>query len=90
VRVTFDRELCYKVTDEPEVRLGGSGWQENYLTRGHAILEIKFTGVYPAWLARMVAHFDLKAGSVSKFATSMVQASSLGFCAPALRNVWYG
>jgi hypothetical protein len=29
VRVTFDRQLCYKVTHEPSVRLGGSGWQEN-------------------------------------------------------------
>jgi hypothetical protein len=90
VRVTFDRELCYKVTDKPEVRLGGPGWQPSGVTQGHAILEIKFTGVYPAWLSRMVADFDLEAGSVSKFATSMVQASSLGFCAPALRNGWHG
>lgn len=90
VRVTFDRELAYKVTREPEVRLGGSGWQPSRVTQGHAILEIKFTGVYPAWLARMAAHFNLEARSISKFATSMVQASSLGFCAPALRNGWHG
>lgn len=90
VRVTFDRELCYKMTDKPEVRLSGSGWQPSRITQGHAILEIKFTGVYPAWLARMAAHFNLEARSVSKFATSMTQASELGFCAPTLRNGWHG
>jgi len=90
VRVTFDRELCYKVTDKPEVRLGGSGWQPNALTNGHVILEIKFTGTYPAWLTRMAAHFNLQARSVSKFATSIEQACALGFCAPTIRNALYG
>lgn len=90
VRVTFDRELCYKVTDKPEVRLGGSGWQPNVLTNGYVILEIKFTGTYPAWLARMAEDFDLQARSVSKFATSIEQACALGFCAPTIRNALYG
>jgi len=84
VRVTFDRQLCYKVTREPKVRLGGSGWQHNSVTRGNVILEIKFTGRYPAWLARMVAHFDLNARSISKFATSIEQACELGFCSPVV------
>jgi hypothetical protein len=90
VRVTFDRELSYKVTDKPEVRLGGSGWQPNHLTVGRTILEIKFTGCYPGWLSRMVRHFNLEARSVSKFATSMEQAHCLAFCGPALRSVWNG
>lgn len=90
VRVTFDRALCYKVTHEPDVRLGGSGWQHNSLTTGYVILEIKFTGCYPAWLARMVAHFRLEARSISKYATSVDQACDHGFCAPVLRNVLYG
>ncbi len=90
VRVTFDRELCYKMTDKPEVRLGGSGWQPSRITQGYTILEIKFTGVYPAWLARMTAHFDLQMRSVSKFATSIEQASELGFCGPVIRNGWHG
>lgn len=90
VRVTFDRQLCYKVTDKPEVRLGGSGWQPNILTNGNVVLEIKFTGTYPAWLARMATHFNLRARSVSKFATSIEQACALGFCAPSIRNALYG
>ncbi len=90
VRVTFDRELCYKVTERPEVRLGGSGWQPNVLTNGYVILEIKFTGTHPAWLTRMAALFNLQARSVSKFATSIEQACALGFCAPTIRNALYG
>jgi hypothetical protein len=86
VRVTFDRELCYKVTTKYEVRLGGSGWQHSIVTDGCNILEIKFTGACPAWLSRMVAHLDLQVLSVSKFATSMQQSCALGFCAPMVGN----
>jgi hypothetical protein len=90
VRVTFDRELYYKVTHEPYVRLGGSGWQPNVLTTGYTILEIKFTGCYPAWLPRLVRDFELEVTPVSKYATSVTQACRLGFCGPALRYPWYG
>jgi SPX domain protein involved in polyphosphate accumulation len=90
VRVTFDRELCYSVTDRPEVRLNGSGWHRNVLTEGRVILEIKFTGTYPIWLARMVAALNLQVQSVSKFATSIQQACALGFCAPRWRSVPHG
>jgi hypothetical protein len=90
VRVTFDREICYKVTHDPRVRLGGAGWQYNVLTTGHTVLEIKFTGYYPAWLSRLVRDFELEVMPVSKYATSMTQASRLGFCGPALRVPWHG
>jgi hypothetical protein len=87
VRVTFDRELCYKITSEPCVRLSGSGWQRNDLTTGYTILEIKFNGCYPAWLNRLVRHFDLEARAISKYGTSIQQACRFGFCGPAMRNL---
>lgn len=90
VRVTFDRELCYKVTHEPCVRLGGGGWQANRLTVGRTILEIKFTGMYPRWLSRLVRQFNLEARSISKYGTSVEQACELGFCGPVARNLWDG
>ncbi|MGE5295233.1 MAG: VTC domain-containing protein [Solirubrobacterales bacterium] len=90
VRITFDRELYYKVTSKPEVRMGSLGWQHNDLTTGYTILEIKFTGVYPVWLSRLVRDFNLEARSISKFATSMEQSHRLGFCGPAMRSVWNG
>ena len=84
VRVTFDRQLCYKVTREPLVYLSGTGWQHNYVTMECVILEIKFTGCYPGWLNSLVRDLDLPLQSVSKYATSIQQACALGFCAPRL------
>jgi hypothetical protein len=84
VRVTFDRNLCYCVTNTPEVRFDGLGWQRSFLTEGAVILEIKFTSRFPAWLNRMVSYFDLQQDSISKYATSIKEACSLGFCAPRL------
>jgi hypothetical protein len=84
VRITFDRELCYKVTTIPEVKLDGSSWQRNSLTEGNVILEIKFTARYPAWLGRMVECFNLRQRSISKYATSLKQSCFLGFCAPRI------
>jgi hypothetical protein len=84
VRVTFDRQLCYNVTSAPEVLLNGQGWQQHPMSRGGVILEIKFTARYPAWLARMVGYLNLRQDSFSKYATSITNAYSLGFCAPDL------
>ncbi|MHC4423262.1 MAG: VTC domain-containing protein [Planctomycetota bacterium] len=82
VRVTFDRRLCYRVSREAEVLFDGRRWQHNHLTLKDVILEVKFTGRYPAWLGRMVQYFDLRQQSVSKYATSIKKACSLRFCGP--------
>ncbi len=89
VRVTFDRQLAYKVSEDPEVLLSGQGWQHNPITLRGVILEIKFTGRYPAWLGRMAQYFDLRQQSVSKYATSIKKACSLGFCAPKVPILGY-
>jgi hypothetical protein len=86
VRVTFDRQLVYKVSNDPEVSLNGGGWQHNL---GGVVLEIKFTGCYPAWLGRMVQYFDLQQQSMSKYVTSMKKACSLRFCAPEVPILMY-
>ena len=82
VRVTFDRELAYKVTSRPEVRLGGPGWQRNPYTSGGEILEIKFTERYPEWLNEMVKYFNLSQQSISKYASSISESCSMKFCSP--------
>jgi hypothetical protein len=87
VRVTFDRELCYNVTRSPAVLLNGQGWQHHPMSRGGVILEIKFTARYPAWMARMVGCLNLRQDSFSKYATSITNACTLGFCAPQLSMV---
>ncbi len=80
VRVTFDRQLSYKITREPLIRLNGTGWQDARLS--FVILEIKFTAHYPAWLSRMVKTFDLKQGAMSKYGSSIQLSCAAGFCAP--------
>jgi hypothetical protein len=87
VRVTFDRDLAYCVTREPEVRLGGVGWQRNHFTTGAVILEIKFTDRYPIWLSQMVKCFNLRHRSISKYASSMQDACFLKFCAPHFADI---
>ena len=84
VRVTFDRDLAYCVTNRPQVRLGGTGWQRNPYTMGGVILEIKFTDRYPAWLSQMVKYFSLEAQSISKFGSSIMDSRLLEFYVPHL------
>jgi len=80
VRVTFDRQLCYNITQKPKVRFNCTGWQKHPLE--NVILEIKFTSRYPAWLSRMVKCFNLQQRSMSKYASSVKHSCSMGFCAP--------
>jgi len=80
VRITFDRNLCHNVADRLDISLNGSRWQVHSING--VILEIKFTGQYPAWLSRMAACFGLRQRSVSKYATSMKDAAVMKFCAP--------
>lgn len=90
LRLTFDRQLAYKVTHSPQIYLNDSAWEHNSLTISGVILEIKFTGRYPAWLSRMVEYFDLRQKSISKYATSVNQSCLLRFCAPYLEESAYG
>ncbi len=80
VRVTFDRQLCYRMTNRPNVLLNGTGWQR-YPIDG-VILEIKFTSRFPAWLTRMVKSLDLQQQSFSKYVNCINGASSMRFCSP--------
>jgi hypothetical protein len=90
VRVTFDRQLKYKVSQEPQVLFGGRGWQYSLVTlAGGVILEIKFTGRYPPWLGRMVQYFNLQQQPISKYTTSIIKACSLGFYAPKVPMLVY-
>ncbi len=82
VRVTLDRDLFFGLADGPDLSLSSTGWQRHHV-KG-VILEIKFTGRYPAWLSRMVTCFNLRQQSISKYASSMKKAGSLRFCGPRL------
>jgi len=78
VRVTFDRNLCYNATYSLDVGLDNKDWH-NILSNS-VILEVKFTGSYPAWLGRMAKYFGLRQRSVSKYVHSVKQACLAGRC----------
>ena len=82
VRVTFDRQLAYNISSTPNVSFNSRGWQRHSLTLNGVILEVKFTERYPVWLSQMAEYFNLRQRSLSKYATSIKKAHSLGFCAP--------
>jgi hypothetical protein len=80
VRVTFDRQLSYKITNQPEVVLGGSGWQR--VPINGVVLEVKFTSKFPAWLTRMVRCLELQQQSFSKYVNCINGAMSMKFGKP--------
>lgn len=84
VRVTFDTDLSYRVTDRPEVTLNGGGWRSHALSMQNVILEIKFNGRYPDWLSTMVKSLELRQESISKYANSIRESCALGYCSPRL------
>jgi hypothetical protein len=84
VRVTFDRELSFKMSNTPEVALDGPGWQR--MPINDVILEIKFTSRFPAWLTRMAKCLELQQRSFSKYANCVKGASSLKFGVPRVNG----
>ncbi len=76
VRITFDRNLSFAVTPTANVDFHGQGWRELLLPK-KVVLEIKFTGNYPAWLSSLAKYFNLQQTSISKYALSVKQASMI-------------
>lgn len=82
VRVTFDRNLCYKAATKPDVEVNGPNWHR--VPVGFVVLEIKFTQRFPSWLSDMVRCFDLKQGAFSKYVSTIEQSNSLGASSPVM------
>jgi len=83
VRITFDRNLCYRPPQGTLLTTGGPGWQE--VPMDFTVLEIKFTKNYPLWLNDLIKVFDLKQTAMSKYASSVKQSCAMGYCGPACR-----
>jgi len=80
VRITFDRGLSFKTTNQPVVTLNGSGWY--HVPTDCVVLEIKFSSRYPLWLSDMARIFDLQQSAFSKYVSSVKQSCAMGFCNP--------
>lgn len=84
IRITFDRKLSSNVTQNLDMSLGGSGWLT--LPLPGVILEIKFTGRFPAWLSRMVKTLGIEARSVSKYGICVQQLFNVRYCTPIINT----
>lgn len=69
VRITFDRQLCFRKPGGLDVSLNGPGWQAVPIP--FVVLEIKFNDQYPAWLEEMIRLFNLNLSSMSKYVSSV-------------------
>ncbi len=65
LRVTFDTQLSCAPTSGNNFSHNGLGWQT--INPGGVILEIKYTGAFPAWVAEMAFRFGLRKQSVPKY-----------------------
>ena len=83
LRVTFDRDLRQAICREPEIRVAGPRYERVPL--GGVVLEIKFAGGFPPWLARLVRSFSLGARSVSKY-TICLRHAARATAAPVPRS----
>ena len=79
IRITFDRKLAFKMSEASKVVLNEGQWQ--FYPMEGVILEIKFTGYYPAWLSSVSRRLELQRQSISKYARSIQHACELRFCA---------
>ena len=75
VRITFDDHIqCAP----PTVDLAAPAkWYELPEVRGLVVLELKYTGSYPAWVAETVRTFDLERKSMSKYRHAVELVRSL-------------
>ena len=67
VRVTFDTCVQAKATSGPELAFMEDEPWLNALPVNQAVLEVKFTEAYPAWLHSFIETFDLRLQSIPKY-----------------------
>ncbi|MBC8426698.1 polyphosphate polymerase domain-containing protein [bacterium] len=71
LRVTLDRDLVCAPSSGPDCRLPACDWRP-LETRG-VILELKFTGSFPAWMSRLVQRHELQRRSYSKYCNAVLR-----------------
>lgn len=81
VRLTIDRDLVYQQADEFVFNPNERRWRDIHegedrrttMGRRRAILELKFNGSPPRWMAELVGHFNLKREAFSKYTSAALQ-----------------
>ncbi len=90
-RVTFDRHLCALPALDYDPRLWAADNPWRALPRFPVVLEIKFTGAYPAWIAQGIRRFRLLRDSFAKYVMCLKLLEHEGFSltgAPRNISIW--
>ena len=64
LRLTIDREI---LTRRYDVSLDAGSYGEALLPEGKVLIEIKFEGVVPLWLSRLMDELEASFGTFSKY-----------------------
>lgn len=76
VRVTFDRNIASAAPTGPEVRFDGNNWRA--VPGGGVLLEIKYSGLCPGWIADGIQRLGLRRTSFSKYSKSVINQGEHG------------
>lgn len=71
VRITMDRNV--QIAPEFSMRFSAQMDAPIYVFNPAVVLELKFTGRYPAWFNTLVKAFNLRLGSASKYADGIAK-----------------
>ena len=82
VRITFDDELKGSVTLDAKLSHEDGDWIP--VPMQDTILELKFTNLYPSWVAKMVQEFQLDRTSIPKYVMCIEEAKSSGAMSVAI------
>jgi hypothetical protein len=76
VRVTFDRQIRCQPPDDLRIHFNSATWD---LVEGRrVILELKFNGRCPAWMASAIRNFGLQRVSYCKYSHAVLTARRAG------------
>lgn len=76
VRITFDREICYQPARELSLNFNPRGWinlcgHGSYQPQASTLIEVKFRGVAPFWIERLIDRLELEVSAYSKYVMAM-------------------
>ena len=75
VRITFDRAI--RAREDDNLFYAGDEWED--VSRGKTVMEIKFTGLLPFYITKVIHLFNLERVAFSKYCNSVDACGSLSY-----------
>jgi hypothetical protein len=75
-RVTFDRELAYQPVDVATLRGDPGRWSRTPIESGSVVLELKYTGAPPWWMAELARRLGRRRTGYSKYVAAVADSTA--------------